>query len=98
MSGTVSLLIFEVIVTPPVLPFDRLVYCLLGRCDLADAHTEVAQSIDDFLWLRLSQISIRGSVVITADHEDVESLTLGQLQTLLFDTYGERHTIKVISN
>ncbi len=65
----------------------RLVYCLLGRCDLADAHTDVAQSIDDFLWLRLSQIAFTKDGGDTS--EDGENLTLGQLQTLLYETYGE---------
>uniref|UniRef100_A0A0X3PLM1 Nuclear pore protein n=1 Tax=Schistocephalus solidus TaxID=70667 RepID=A0A0X3PLM1_SCHSO len=78
-------------------PYKRLVYCLLGRCDLSDAHTEVAQSIDDFLWLRLSQVSVSSdeSIANLALHteglDDEEMLTLGQFQTLLYDTYGEGH-------
>ncbi|KAL7059194.1 hypothetical protein AAHC03_013162 [Spirometra sp. Aus1] len=78
-------------------PYKRLVYCLLGRCDLSDAHTEVAQSIDDFLWLRLSQVSISSDesaanlALQTEGLDDEEILTLGQFQTLLYDTYGEAH-------
>ncbi|VDO09399.1 unnamed protein product [Rodentolepis nana] len=68
-------------------PYKRLVFCLLGRCDLADAHTEVCQNIDDFLWLRLSQISTNEDVLDR--HDDIETLTLGQLQNLLYETYGE---------
>ena len=67
--------------------FDRLVYCLLGRCDLSDAHTDVAQSIDDFLWLRLSQISINEDM--SNQQDDVESFSIGQLQNLLYETYGK---------
>ncbi|VDM15646.1 unnamed protein product [Hydatigera taeniaeformis] len=68
-------------------PYKRLVYCLLGCCDLSDAHTDVGQSIDDFLWLRLSQISTNDG---TADQQDdAETLSIGQLQNLLYETYGK---------
>ncbi|VDL19915.1 unnamed protein product [Hymenolepis diminuta] len=70
-------------------PYKRLVFCLLGRCDLADAHTEVCQNIDDFLWLRFSQISTNEDVLDKQD--DIETLTLGQLQNLLYETYGETY-------
>ncbi|VDK36595.1 unnamed protein product [Taenia asiatica] len=70
-------------------PYKRLVYCLLGCCDLSDAHTDVGQSIDDFIWLRLSQISINDGT--TDQQDDVENLTIGQLQNLLYDTYGETY-------
>ncbi|KAL5108187.1 Nuclear pore complex protein Nup93 [Taenia crassiceps] len=70
-------------------PYKRLVYCLLGCCDLSDAHTDVGRSIDDFLWLRLSQISTNDGT--TDQPDDVENLTIGQLQNLLYDTYGETY-------
>ncbi|EUB62716.1 Nuclear pore complex protein Nup93 [Echinococcus granulosus] len=70
-------------------PYKRLVYCLLGCCDLSDAHTDVGQSIDDFLWLRLSQISTNEGT--TDQQDDIENLTVGQLQSLLYETYGETY-------
>uniref|UniRef100_A0A5K3F567 Nuclear pore protein n=2 Tax=Mesocestoides corti TaxID=53468 RepID=A0A5K3F567_MESCO len=70
-------------------PYKRLVYCLLGRCDLSDAHTNVAQSIDDFLWLRLLQVTIKENA--NDNQDDGESLTIAQLQNLLYDTYGETY-------
>lgn len=73
--------------------FDRLVYCLLGCCDLSDAHTDVGQSIDDFLWLRLSQIHTNDGT--TDQQDDVENLTIGQLQNLLYDTYGMKECLTI---
>uniref|UniRef100_A0A803TG56 Nuclear pore complex protein Nup93 n=1 Tax=Anolis carolinensis TaxID=28377 RepID=A0A803TG56_ANOCA len=33
-------------------PYKRAVYCILGRCDVADSHSEVADKIEDYLWLK----------------------------------------------
>lgn len=38
-------------------PYKRAVHCILGACDPNDEHSEVATSIDDYLWIKLSQVS-----------------------------------------
>ena len=37
-------------------PFKRAVYCILAACDPADEHSEVATSLDDYLWIKLTQV------------------------------------------
>ncbi len=37
-------------------PFKRAVYCILAACDPADEHSEVATSLDDYLWIKLAQV------------------------------------------
>lgn len=63
-------------------PFKRIVYCILGCCDVADEHSEVAQTADDYLWLKLTLIR---------DDADGEKLTYGDLQTTILEYYGESH-------
>ena len=61
---------------------DRAVYCIIGRCDARDDHSEIANSTDDYLWLKLGQV--------TFDDCDMgrERLSLVQLQTMLLEEYG----------
>ena len=63
-------------------PYKRAVYCVVGACDPAEEHQEVATSLDDYLWLKLCMV-----------REDAggDSLTLGGLQSLLTEEYGEAH-------
>ncbi|CAH3176978.1 unnamed protein product [Porites lobata] len=67
-------------------PFKRAVYCLIGHCDvLSDSHQEVANKTEDYLWLKLNQI--------TVDEEEGvhDSLTFQRLQTMLLEQFGEAH-------
>ncbi|KAK3744462.1 hypothetical protein QZH41_012886 [Actinostola sp. cb2023] len=66
-------------------PFKRAVYCLIGHCDLADNHQEIATKTDDYLWLKLSLASI------DQDGGSQDEMTLFQLQTLLLEQFGEAH-------
>ena len=63
-------------------PYKRAVYCVVGACDPAEEHQEVATSLDDYLWLKLCMV-----------REDAggDNLTLGGLQSLLTEEYGEAH-------
>jgi len=63
-------------------PYKRAVYCVLAACDPQDEHPEVATSLDDYLWIKLSQVR---------EDEGGDSMTLGGLQTLLTEEYGESH-------
>ncbi len=68
-------------------PYKRAVYCVLGACDPQDEHGEVATSLDDYLWIKLSQIrcddpgldSSSASASASA-HAHADALTLPQLQ------------------
>uniref|UniRef100_A0A0B7A299 Nuclear pore protein n=1 Tax=Arion vulgaris TaxID=1028688 RepID=A0A0B7A299_9EUPU len=37
-------------------PYKRAVYCVVGRCDWAENHTEILDKIDDYLWMKLSHV------------------------------------------
>ena len=37
-------------------PYKRAVHCVLGGCDPQEEHSEVATSLDDWLWLDKSQL------------------------------------------
>ena len=67
-------------------PYKRAVWCIIGRCDPKDDHKEVATSIDDYMWFKLSQINFEDE-----DSGAQDRLTLTQLQTLLLEEYGEAH-------
>lgn len=42
-------------------PYKRAVYCIIGRCDIADNQSEVADKTEDYLWLK---VSVHGGVVV----------------------------------
>ncbi|KAA0193823.1 Nuclear pore protein, partial [Fasciolopsis buskii] len=67
-----------------------VVYSILGVSSLNDSHSELARNIDDFLWIKLSQVASQASDLQENQKLD-ESFNLGQLQTLLYETYGEVH-------
>ena len=59
-------------------------YCAIGCCDIIDAHADVADKIDDFLWLRLTQIQSSAGL----QQDDPEVLRLPQLQSQLLEEFG----------
>lgn len=65
-------------------PYKRAVYCIVGQCDHQEDHTDVADKIDDYLWIKLSQIKPQ------ADDDD-DRFTLQKLQSLLYEDFGESH-------
>ncbi|MCQ8274886.1 nuclear pore complex Nup93/Nic96 family protein, partial [Streptococcus suis] len=38
-------------------PFKRIIFCILGGCDVNDEHSEIAKTADDYLWLKLNQVN-----------------------------------------
>ncbi|XP_055955710.1 nuclear pore complex protein Nup93 [Patella vulgata] len=66
-------------------PYKRAVYCVVGQCDPNEDHTEVSDKIDDYLWLKLSQVQFE------PDETGQEQFTLQKLQTLLYEDFGENH-------
>ncbi|CAN2389518.1 nuclear pore complex assembly [Pristimantis euphronides] len=68
-------------------PYKRAVYCIIGRCDVADNHIEVADKTEDYLWLKLSQICFDDDTSSSPQ----DRLTLPQFQKQLLEDYGESH-------
>lgn len=68
-------------------PFKRAVYCIIGCCDVKEDHSNIADKIDDYLWIKLSQIRVHSPGEVAAS----DYLTLPQLQTKLLEEYGEGH-------
>ena len=61
--------------------YKRAVYCILGACDPQDEHGEVATSLDDYLWIKLSQIRCDESTLDSSTaHADALTLTQFQVQ------------------
>ncbi|KAK3579843.1 hypothetical protein CHS0354_015256 [Potamilus streckersoni] len=69
-------------------PFKKAVYCVIGQCDPNEDHAEIADKIDDYLWLKLSQIQTDPA---STDDSTGDHFTLQKLQTLLYENYGESH-------
>eukprot|EP00058_Branchiostoma_floridae_P008695 XP_002594183.1 hypothetical protein BRAFLDRAFT_275527 [Branchiostoma floridae] len=67
-------------------PFKRAVYCILACCDTTDTHSDVADKTEDYLWLKLCQVSLDEDSTGQQD-----KFTLPQLQSLLLEEYGETH-------
>lgn len=39
-------------------PYKRAVYCIIGRCDVTDSQSEVADKTEDYLWLKAGAASL----------------------------------------
>lgn len=65
-------------------PISLQVYCIIACCDIAEQHSEVAKTSDDFLWIQLSMIR-------SGDTADSDSLTYSALQFMIYEEYGEAH-------
>ena len=64
-------------------PYKRAVFCVLAACDPNDEHSEVATSLDDYIWLKILQIREKA--------ESNEALTLSDFQKQMSEDYGETH-------
>uniref|UniRef100_A0A8C3Y6A4 Nuclear pore complex protein Nup93 n=1 Tax=Catharus ustulatus TaxID=91951 RepID=A0A8C3Y6A4_CATUS len=42
-------------------PYKRAVYCIIGRCDITDNQSEVADKTEDYLWLKVSLTDLNGT-------------------------------------
>lgn len=69
-------------------PFKRIVFSVLGRCDVAQDHVEVATTVEDNLWLHLCQAHTEEQ---TGDEEPHDRLTLSRLQQTMLEEHGEAH-------
>ncbi|XP_052062169.1 nuclear pore complex protein Nup93-like [Mytilus californianus] len=67
-------------------PFKRAVYCVIGHCDPDENHPEIADKIDDYLWLKLRQVQTDND-----DQHNQENFTLKKLQCLLYEEFGENY-------
>lgn len=51
-------------------PYKRAVYCIIGRCDITDNQSEVADKTEDYLWLKV------GTAQLHLLTQDLQSLYL----------------------
>lgn len=75
-------------------PFKRAVYCLLGHCDPHEDHTDIATTTDDYLWLKLCVVDCDSSPSASTSSSSSavqDTMSLTQLQNLMFEQYGESH-------
>uniref|UniRef100_A0A8B9Z2U5 Nuclear pore complex protein Nup93 n=1 Tax=Buteo japonicus TaxID=224669 RepID=A0A8B9Z2U5_9AVES len=68
-------------------PYKRAVYCIIGRCDITDNQSEVADKTEDYLWLKLNQVCFDDNGAGSPQ----DRLTLSQFQKQLLEDYGESH-------
>uniref|UniRef100_A0A8C9G1V0 Nuclear pore complex protein Nup93 n=1 Tax=Pavo cristatus TaxID=9049 RepID=A0A8C9G1V0_PAVCR len=68
-------------------PYKRAVYCIIGRCDITDNQSEVADKTEDYLWLKLNQVCFDDDGASSSQ----DRLTLSQFQKQLLEDYGESH-------
>lgn len=59
--------------------FKRAVYCIVANCDSALDHPEVADKIEDWLWLRLT-LARHGELKRRADSNEKSALAALQNQ------------------
>ncbi|KAF7273262.1 hypothetical protein GWI33_014027 [Rhynchophorus ferrugineus] len=64
-------------------PFKRIIWSVLGCCDVADEHSEVARTADDYLWLKLSLVRV--------DYNKDDYIKYCDLQQMILEEYGESH-------
>ncbi|OXB54209.1 hypothetical protein ASZ78_013970, partial [Callipepla squamata] len=65
-------------------PYKRAVYCIIGRCDITDNQSEVADKTEDYLWLKLNQVCFDDDGASSSQ----DRLTLSQFQKQLLEDYG----------
>ncbi|KAJ7415360.1 Nuclear pore complex protein Nup93 [Pitangus sulphuratus] len=68
-------------------PYKRAVYCIIGRCDVTDNQSEIADKTEDYLWLKLNQVCFDDGGASSPQ----DRLTLSQFQKQLLEDYGESH-------
>lgn len=81
--------------------YKKTVFSLLGCCGINDFHSEVLDKVDDFLWLRLSQIQLydkesdvdESSFLSSTSSPSPSSdrLTFGKLKEQISEEYGESY-------
>ncbi|OXB74091.1 UNVERIFIED_CONTAM: hypothetical protein H355_003154 [Colinus virginianus] len=64
-------------------PYKRAVYCIIGRCDITDNQSEVADKTEDYLWLKLNQVCFDDDGASSSQ----DRLTLSQFQKQLLEDY-----------
>jgi nuclear pore complex protein Nup93 len=63
-------------------PYKRAVYCILGRCELNDDHSQVIVKTEDYMWLKLCQVNCESKS---------DQLPLSKLQFFILKECGESH-------
>ncbi len=72
-----------------VLNFCSAVICILDRTNLVDAHEDVLLCLEDFLWIKLSQIQIFNETIF--HDRTLVQLTIPRLQRWILRDLGEEY-------
>ena len=67
-------------------------YCVVGQCDPNEDHAEISDKIDDYLWLKLSQLEF------DADDSSQDALSFERFQKLLYEDYGKWFCVENFSS
>jgi len=71
-------------------PYKRLVFSILGGCDVDKKHSDIMTSVQDYIWLKLKHV-----ITCTSGQTDFRStkdkLTLSEVQQHILEEYGENH-------
>lgn len=46
-------------------PYKRAVYCIIGRCDVTDNQSEVADKTEDYLWLKVGAAPLARALALS---------------------------------
>jgi len=70
-------------------PYKRAVICILDRTNLVDAHEDILLCLEDFLWIKLSQIQINNETLF--QDRTLVQLTIVRLQRWILRDLGEEY-------
>ncbi|XP_054164411.1 nuclear pore complex protein Nup93-like [Oppia nitens] len=81
--------------------YKKTVFAMLGSCGISEFPSEVLDKVDDYLWLRLSQIQIHDKDSDSSEHSILsntssplitsDKLTFNKLKQQISEEYGEMY-------
>ncbi|XP_060518052.1 nuclear pore complex protein Nup93 [Cylas formicarius] len=72
-------------------PFKRIIWSVLGCCDVVDEHSEVARTADDYLWLKLSLVCVDSNKDDHVKYNDLQQLVLEEYGEIHYDAFNQPH-------
>lgn len=76
--------------------YKKTVYSMLGACGISDFQSDIFDKVDDFLWLRLSQIRVyeresEADDSFLSSKSASDRLTFGKLKQQISEEFGENY-------
>lgn len=72
-------------------PFKRIIWAVLGCCDVSDEHSEVARTADDYLWLKLNLVRVNSNKDDCINYTDLQQIVLEEYGESHYDAYNQPH-------